>query len=141
MAHLGAMLGFLAPLGAALGDLGRLLGSRMLPRRPRSLPDPSQTSIFIDFATMFGRISVFFYCFFQVFLARFLKLQILSSSALKIGIGTVAALRAQRTGYPPAPGTGVLNAQCQDLVKSLSNPSLKVSRHPPTRAQTTPGQP
>ena len=67
LAHLGAMLGFLAPLGAALGDLGRLLGSRMLSRRPWSLPDPSQTSIFNDFASIFGRISEDFLSFFFVF--------------------------------------------------------------------------
>ena len=54
LAHLGTMLGFLAPLGAPLGDLGHHhLGSRMLPRRSQSLPDPSQTSIFIDFGTVF----------------------------------------------------------------------------------------
>ena len=56
LAHLGAKLAIKAPLEALLGALGRLFGSKMLPKRPPEAPRPPQTSIFIDFRIIFGRI-------------------------------------------------------------------------------------
>ena len=47
-----------APLGALeapLGAVGRHLGSKMLPRRPPEAFRPPQTSISIDFRTIFAR--------------------------------------------------------------------------------------
>ena len=56
LAHLGTKLAIKAPLEALLGALGRLFGSKMLPKRPPEAPRPPQTSIFIDFLVIFGRI-------------------------------------------------------------------------------------
>ena len=40
LAHVGAKLAILAPLGAPFGALGRHLGSKVLPRLPQEPPDP-----------------------------------------------------------------------------------------------------
>ena len=60
LAHVGAKLAILAPLGPPLAALGRHLGSKVLPRRPPEPPGPPQTSIFIDLGTIFKRIWVKF---------------------------------------------------------------------------------
>ena len=60
LAHVGAKLAILAPLGAPFAALGRHLGSKVLPKRPPEAPRPPQTSIFNDFETLFGRIFVDF---------------------------------------------------------------------------------
>ena len=60
LAHLGAKLAIKAPLEAPLGALERHLGSKMLSRRPPEAPGAPQTSIFIDFRIIFGRILVNF---------------------------------------------------------------------------------
>ena len=58
LAHLGTKLAIKAPLEALLGALGRLFGSKMLPKRPPEAPRPPQTSISIDFQIILGRILV-----------------------------------------------------------------------------------
>ena len=58
LAHLGTKLAIKAPLEALLGALGRLFGSKMLPKRPPEAPRPPQTSIYIDFRTIFGSMLV-----------------------------------------------------------------------------------
>ena len=60
LAHVGAKLAILAPLGPPLAALGGHLGSKVLPRRPPEPPGPPQTTIFIDLGTIFGRIWVKF---------------------------------------------------------------------------------
>ena len=60
LAHVGAKLAILAPLGPPLAALGRHLGSKVLPRRPPEPPGPPQTSTFIDLGAIFGRILVKF---------------------------------------------------------------------------------
>ena len=65
LAHVGAKLAILAPLGAPFGALGRHLGSKVLPKRPPEAPRPPQTSIFNDFGTLFGRIFVDFSSIFR----------------------------------------------------------------------------
>ena len=60
LVHLGAKLAIKAPLEALLGALGRLFGSKMLPKRPPEAPGPPQTSILIDFRTILGRILIKF---------------------------------------------------------------------------------
>ena len=64
LAHLGTKLAIKAPLEALLGALGRLFGSKRLPRRPPEAPRPSQTSIFYDFRTIFERIFIKISCMF-----------------------------------------------------------------------------
>ena len=102
-----------------LGQLLATLGAFLVPGCSQGPPGASQTPPRPQFSTILHPFlegfRQFFHCFFEGggFLDRFFKLQIFSSSAPKIEIGTVAALRAQRTGYPPAPGTGVLDSQCQ----------------------------
>ena len=86
-------------LGQLLATLGAFLVpgcSQGAPRASQTPPRPQFSTILHPFLEGFRKI---FYCFFFVFLNHFFKLQIFSSSAPKIEIGTVAALRAQRTGY------------------------------------------
>ena len=54
----------LTPLGAPLGDLRRRLGFQGAPRASQT---PSWTSIFIDFGSIFERISIVFHRFFLSF--------------------------------------------------------------------------
>ena len=55
LAHLGTKLAIKAPLEALLGALGRLFGSKMLPKRPPEAPRPPQTAVLIDFQLIFGK--------------------------------------------------------------------------------------
>ena len=84
-----------------LGQLLATLGAFLVPGCSQGAPGASQTSPDLNFHRFchhfwedFGSFSIVFF----VFLDRSLKFQILSRNALKIEIGTVAALRAQRTG-------------------------------------------
>ena len=96
LAHLSAKLAIQAPLEAPFGALGRHLGSKRLPRRPPEAPRPPQTSIFINFQTIFGRILVKKYLFFYSSKASRAVLQRAKS-------GTVAAVRALAHWISAAP--------------------------------------